>query len=111
MSEENSVIYISGPMTGYDKFNLPAFVKAEKQLIDAGYTVINPASFGEGLGLSYEDLLREDLIQMLTKCNAVATLPGWQKSKGAYLEVSIAVVLQMPIKGVSEWVASNVRVW
>ena len=36
-------VFISGPMKGYPNFNKEAFDQAEKELIQQGYTVFNPA--------------------------------------------------------------------
>ena len=36
-------VFISGPMKGYPNFNKEAFDQAEKDLVQQGYTVFNPA--------------------------------------------------------------------
>jgi len=85
-------IYISGPMTGLPNLNMGAFNEAERKLRKAGWSDIrNPARLAVN---EYENLprslyLRADLRQLLD-CQAVLLLRGWQKSKGARLEVLIA---------------------
>lgn len=102
-------IYISGPMTGYAGFNFPAFSAAAEQLRESGYTVTSPHEFGEGdPTMAWEDYLRVDLIAMLRDCTAVATLDGWEASRGAALEVHVAQALSMPVRPVDEWMSAVV---
>ncbi len=87
-------VYVSGPMTGYADFNFPAFDKAKADLLDQGFEVVSPADFGpEG---TWEQCLRRDL-RCVLDCDAVVTLPGWTKSKGASLEVYVAKQLKIPV--------------
>ena len=88
-------LYIAGPMTGLPEFNYPAFNAAEKQLWKAGFTnIFNPASLPVNPDWGWVDYIRRD-IPHLCRCNAIALLPGWEKSKGANLELRIAEELQM----------------
>ena len=93
-------IYISGPMSNTPNSNLEAFDKAEKQLKQLGFNVLNPHKICEelntkfsGMGKSpeYEDYLKEDIIQMLSKCDKVLVLPGWRGSEGSKLEIANAI--------------------
>ena len=89
-------IYISGPMTGLPEFNFPAFHAAAKRLRADGNEVRNPAEVGEEPGLQWEDYMRKDL-RLLCDCDAIYLLPGWEKSKGAHLELHIAHRLGMEV--------------
>ncbi len=94
--------YVSGPMTGIEKFNFPAFEKAAATLRALGYAVRSAHEVKhdepEGKGsLAWEEYLRGDLIAMLSHCNVVLVLPGWTDSRGAKLEVHVAEALGMPI--------------
>ena len=83
-------IYISGPMTGHDDHNFPAFHAAAERFRQAGWEVANPAeNFGGRTDLSRAVYLRLDLT-MLSQCDAVAMLPGWEDSRGAKLEYMVA---------------------
>lgn len=103
-------VYIAGPMSGYPKFNYPAFHEAESELRDAGYIPVNPAKdhqvsedgddFAEGV--TYQDCLREALQALLT-CDGVALLPGWELSTGAKLEHHVATVLGLDVRLVEYW--------
>lgn len=89
-------LYLSGPMTGIKDFNFPAFNYATKKLREKGYNVINPAELGADTSKPWEYYIRRD-IELLLKADAVAVLNGWEKSKGATLEVFIAQQLGMPV--------------
>lgn len=90
-------IYLSGPMTGKPDLNKPAFNAMALKLRRRGYMVINPPELDakEPCG-TWEDCLRRDL-RALTRCDAIATLPGWKKSRGANLEVFVARALSYVI--------------
>lgn len=94
-------LYLSGPMTGYEEFNYPAFHKAAARLREAGYIVENPAEVGHP-GMDYIDLIRED-IRIILEVEGVATLEGWWHSRGAHMETSVAGILNLPIRSVQEW--------
>ena len=95
-------LYVAGPMTGLQDHNFPAFNHAAEQLRNTGYAVVNPADNGAEPGQSWLHYMRLDLAQMLT-CDGVATLPGWQSSRGASLEVHVAHRLGLPVRGWFGW--------
>jgi hypothetical protein len=99
-------LYLSGPMQGYPEYNFPAFERARKLLRDAGYEVVCPAELGKHDGWEWEDYLRRDLKVML-ECESVATLPGWENSLGAQLEIDVAGRLRMRVEPVEFWLAYN----
>jgi len=90
-------IYIAGPMTGHAGHNFPAFHAAARRLSEAGWEVVNPAdNYGGRTDLPRASYLRADLV-LLTQCDAVSMLPGWQESVGARLEYLLASELDMPV--------------
>ena len=88
--------YISGPMSGYPEHNVAQFTITAKLLRERGYEIVNPVEFDESPGLAWSDYLRKD-IRALIDCHGVITLPGWQESRGATLEVHIAHALGMTV--------------
>lgn len=108
--EANIKIYIAGPMTGYEKWNFPAFFEAEEMLKSMGHNPVNPAhNDGDTIEKALESAgsperpnntwgyyMRRDLPHVM-ECEALCVLDGWQKSKGASLEVHVAKALGMPI--------------
>lgn len=93
--------YISGPMTGLPEFNFPAFHAKAAELRQAGVDVINPAEHDEAPDLPWQVYLRKD-IKMLMDCDTIHMLPGWRKSRGARLELLIALKLGFAVEGVRE---------
>lgn len=89
-------IYISGPMTGLPKFNIPAFHAEAERLRALGHEVVNPVEINRDVTAKWSDCMR-NAIRGLLDCDTVAVLDGWQHSKGASLEVDIAQKLGMQI--------------
>lgn len=91
------MIYLSGPMSGLPDLNKPAFNAMASKLRRAGYAVINPAELDAKESCdSWEACLQRD-IRALTRCEAIATLPGWKRSRGANLEIYIGKALSYPV--------------
>lgn len=90
-------VYIAGPMTGWPEFNFPAFDKAEATLTAAGYKYVhNPAVIGRlwGTGRPHSFYMRK-AIEKLLQSDAIIMLRGWEKSRGARLELQIARTLNL----------------
>lgn len=82
-----NVIYIAGPMKGYRGFNRDAFSRAEKELRDHGWKVLNPGILPLDLpGSAYMPIC----LAMLREANAVYMLRDWEYSEGAALEHAYA---------------------
>ena len=75
-------IYISGAITGTDN-HMERFAKAEKELTERGYSVVNPAKVNAQLpeDTSYEEYMKMCFC-MLDICEAIFMLKGWSKSCG-----------------------------
>lgn len=101
-------VYLAGPMSGIEKFNYPAFDSAASVLRDLGYEVTNPVELDHETGVSgvishsygiiddtgWAQCLSRDLSAMLASdVDGVVVLPGWERSKGASLEVHVARAL------------------
>jgi hypothetical protein len=103
-------------MQGYPNFNFPRFNAVAKCLRGKGHIVFNPAEKDierhAGVDISAENLtgdlsqakaehkfslrtaLGDDLAWICGTANAIALLPGWEKSNGAQAEHRTAVALQ-----------------
>jgi hypothetical protein len=98
-------VYIGGPMTGYPHFNFPAFDAKRDELRAAGHLPISPADLDRAIGFDPADahavqnipIDREFMkfavqrdVDALLQCDAIVLLPGWEKSRGARGERTIA---------------------
>ncbi len=113
------VLYISGPMSGKDDFNFPAFNELARRLRLFGFPVLNPADFGADASLTWAECLKRDLV-LVGHCDVLILLPGYADSAGATLEVSTALGLKKRIvlpdnlgEFVSEYISLDwiVRIW
>jgi hypothetical protein len=94
-------------MTGYEQYNFPAFASYAKQLRDKGYYVFSPAEndfirYGNDF-LDHPDrfnprlTISDDCRWIIHYADAVALMPGWQKSSGVAVEKALADFLKLEI--------------
>ena len=87
------IVYLAGPMTGLPEWNRPAFHAAAQAWRVRHHVVLNPAeNFGGDERIPYADYIRASIRQVLA-VQAIALLPGWQESRGARVEVHLALTL------------------
>lgn len=115
-------VYISGPMTGIEQFNYPEFFDVESKLAEQRFTVLNPARVDEqhamhgkcgecDYGRKKHDwrwYMRRCIV-LLADADGVATLRGWQQSKGATAEVALAQALGLPVMPWQSWVLRAIQ--
>lgn len=99
-------IYIAGPMTGINEYNFAAFDMAEADLRAKGWEVINPAQMDRDIGfdpsidIADKEFLHHAMIRdtdaIIHDADALALLPGWEKSKGARGELGLAFWKHIP---------------
>ena len=83
------MIYISGPMTGIENYNYPEFIRVANSLKQLGEKIINPVeicSHLDGKSASWQDYM-DICLPAVDKCDTIYLLKGWQRSKGAKLEL------------------------
>ena len=90
-------VYISGAITGTDDY-MERFAKAEKELTEQGYSVVNPAKVNALLpeDTSYEEYMKMCFC-MLDMCDGIYMLKEWGKSCGANREHCYALANDMII--------------
>ncbi len=100
-------IYLSGPMTGLKNMNKAAFLEAEGILIRKGHSVVNPVILGYQLEASgrlnemseeekYQAYLNYDL-SYVPQCDAIYLLRGWETSRGALDEFTLAKMCKLEL--------------
>ena len=109
-------IYLAGPMRGYANFNFPAFDYAAERLRERGFIVFSPAERDrEAYGVEIEhnptgdeskvtnvactinDCMAADCEWICRHADAIALLPGWEKSSGANAELALAKALGLSV--------------
>ena len=110
-------IYLAGPMRGIPEFNFPAFFAAEEELLKTGYEVFNPArrdvekygievyqsptgrldEINPKINFSLREAMEADSIFICRHAEAIALLPGWEKSKGASAEKALADAIGLEV--------------
>lgn len=97
--------YLAGPMRGYPEYNFPAFHAAAARLRGQGLIVWSPAENNvnqDGFDPSKDTAqpmvhyMKRDLPAVLD-ADMVTVLPGWEKSQGARLEVTVALTCGIPV--------------
>lgn len=89
-------IYISGPITGIENY-WDKFKDAEVELVEKGYKVINPACIDDVMqGGTWEEYMKVDMC-LLSMCDAIYMLDGWETSCGANREYGYAMGKGMEI--------------
>lgn len=84
-------VYISGAITGTTDY-MERFNKAENDLIFLGYEVVNPAKINANLPkiCTHKDYMTVSMA-LLSICDTIYMLKGYEKSKGAMEELRYAV--------------------
>ena len=121
-------IYVAGPMRSIPFFNYPAFHEAAAKLRALGHHVFNPAerdikvhgvdvSVGnhEGCekkaadehGFDLRAALADDLDFIGRHADAIALLPGWERSKGATAERVVAIALGLIVEPIAVFIGTD----
>ena len=87
-------IYISGAVTSDTDFRCK-FKRAEELLREKGYIPVNPVKT-EVEGKEWKYYLKKDLKKLLD-CNGIYILSDWHKSRGAQLEIHVAIELGLEV--------------
>ena len=89
MNDEKA--YVSGPMTGIEEHNFPAFHEAAADLRAKGYEVVNPAERGDD-GMVWAEYIARDVRIILNEgIDVLVMLLGWHTSPGSRIEASVAM--------------------
>jgi hypothetical protein len=99
-----TTLYIAGPMTGHQNANRVEFFLAGARLRAAGFRVLNPANWPDGL--SRREYMRLDL-PMVLQADGLAVLAGFEASPGAFVETTLAEYCGLPIRTVEEWLSRS----
>jgi hypothetical protein len=104
-------------MTGLPQFNIPAFERMAIKLRAAGFEVVSPVELdsdairnealasttgampagGKIGGETWGQILARDVIVVADQIDGIVALPGWEKSRGARLEIFVALLCKKPV--------------
>lgn len=101
-------VYISGPITDMPDCNRSAFADAENKLRALGYDPVNPLHNGLPPDAAWARHMKAD-IKLLMDCDALVWLDGWDKSRGARIEIKLADGLGMPAVALCDLLRATVR--
>ena len=87
--------YLCGKITNNPSYKTD-FEQAEQEVLALGYTPVNPVVFPHKKDSTWEEYLRQD-IKLLMNCEAVYLLRDSHSSKGAMLEMDLALALKFKI--------------
>lgn len=108
-------IYIAGPMTGYPRWNKAEFDRAESILALRGKTPINPFDINpipdkeshdfspEEYETLWRECMRKNVATIANSADGIVVLEGWEKSRGARVEVQLALSLGIPVETLGYW--------
>lgn len=110
-------IYLAGPMRGIPAYNHPAFDAAAALLRAEGHTVFSPAEHDRDLFPEFDwpnmtgdmtvdgfsapnmrEVIRNDLVWIANNADAIALLPGWERSRGVKVERALADFLGLYVR-------------
>lgn len=90
-------IYISGRITGEAIGGVIAkFHAAERKIRRFGFTPVSPLDNGLPFEAEWADHMGRD-IALLLKCDAIYLLPDYEQSRGAQIELCVALQQRMPV--------------
>lgn len=97
-------VYISGPVSGMPELNYPAFRRVEAALFERNCDVENPINnVPPGFFNLEEDFVKlwqyqmRKAIAQLAQCDSIVMLNGWEKSKGATIELWLSNMLGLKL--------------
>ena len=97
MRDSPKRFYLAGPMSEIPEHNFPLFNRIAGLLREQGYVVFNPAENDDGGEKRTRAFYMRLDIPALLASDAIVLLPDWQTSRGASLEVWIAIDLDLPV--------------
>lgn len=106
--DKNLKWYLCGQMSNIPQFNIPLFDRVAGSLREQGYDVVSPAELDDPVVRAeclaspdgapsvqhgtWGDFLARDVKLVADEIGGIVTLPDWQKSRGARLEVFVGLL-------------------
>lgn len=96
------VFYIAGPYRANNPREILENIRAAEavaiKIWEAGHIALCPHLNSRFMdGICDDSVFLEGAIELMKRCDGIALVPGWEKSKGTLAEVEIARKLNIPI--------------
>jgi len=88
-------VYLAGAIAGVNNYK-EIFGYWERCLLQNGHEVVNPCKLPHDHDKKWRLFMNEDIIALVA-CDSIAMIPGWHDSKGARVEHSLALGLDMEV--------------
>jgi hypothetical protein len=93
VNRRNKVIYVAGKYTGDIESNIKLAREYSIKIWEIGFTAFTPhlnsSHFDDDCNCTWKDYMIAYL-EILSRCDAIFMLPGWEDSKGALMEYNFA---------------------
>ena len=96
--DRKPVAYLAGPVTGRPRRNLWAFLAYQEYLERQGRQVVNPLHLVRPSASWLGAMMR--CLWHVSLCDELWLLPGWERSRGARLELRYARALGVRVREV-----------
>lgn len=95
-NDDEHIFYLSGPMSGKPNSNFPLFQRAAKILRERGFYIVSPVELDEQentvrIEYAWGHYIGRDVTVLIDKCDGIIMLPDWAQSKGARIELFVAI--------------------
>lgn len=98
-------LYICGSINKLPKLNQAAFDHHASELQQAGYEIITTNNTMPNKADAANTL--NDSSPILRQCDGIAVLPDWYASKCSLLEIKTAVLINLPVRSIGDWLSLN----
>ena len=88
--------YLSGKITGIENEAPALFAQAEKEVINMGFSPVNPMTIKHNHNKTWQSFMRED-VKALCDCDGIYMLSNWRESNGAKIELAVANHLELDV--------------
>ncbi len=97
------VAYVAGPYRN-SPVGKERAIRFAKTLWSEGYAVICPHanSLDFESDIPHDDIFLDGYLEILSRCDAIFVLPGWERSEGTLAEIDLAEELGLEIWRVTE---------
>lgn len=91
-NSKRNKIYISGKISGIENYAIHLFGKAEKEIECMNFEIVNPMKLPDNHDKTWRSYMNV-CIRALVECDTIYMLTNYQDSRGAQVELKLALAL------------------